>query len=190
MCSTPSWSSSAASPPAPSADKVPTPRLRQAKMAAVAGVMSACLISMLLGCREREEAFYSTLKDAAVAGQITRAWIPDFLPMSSRSIHIIYAPESPRTWCAFEFAPEDSKRLGESLTPVGAFPTPAKRIDNPGVPWWPNFLSGTLSEARIHNAGYSLYGTLEPDVRDSKDLVLFAVDWKNGRGFFYRVPVP
>lgn len=102
---------------------------------------------------------------------------------------MIYAAESPSTWYAFEFDPEDSKRLRNSLTPLEAVSAPARRIDNPRVRWWPDYLSGNLEERRIQDAGYSLYNVWEPCVADTQDLLFFAVDWRNARGFFYRVAV-
>jgi hypothetical protein len=79
-------------------------------------------LSLILaaGCSERREAFYPSLADAISAGEINRGCIPDFLPESSRAIHIIYAPESPRTYCAFEFSPSDSQRLVRNLTNLDA----------------------------------------------------------------------
>jgi hypothetical protein len=59
-------------------------------------------LSLILaaGCGDRRESFYPSLADAIRAGEINRGWIPDFLPESSRAIHIIYDPVSPRTYSA------------------------------------------------------------------------------------------
>jgi hypothetical protein len=143
---------------------------------------SACLQA----CAGRQESSYASLEDAIKAGEITRGWIPDSLPRSSRSIHIIYDPSSPRTWCAFEFSPADSQGLKKNLTSVNALPQPVKRVDDPGVSWWPGFLKGDLDVGRFHGNGFDAYVAEEPDLQSSNDVVLFAIDWAKGRGFFYR----
>jgi hypothetical protein len=48
------------------------------------------------GCGDRHESFYPSLAYAIDAGEIDRGWIPNFLPESSRAIHIIYDPASQR----------------------------------------------------------------------------------------------
>ena len=141
---------------------------------------------LVVGCGDRRDSFYSSLADADKAGEITRGWIPDYLPGSSRAIHIIYAPESPRTWCAFEFSPGDSQRLRENLKSVGALPPPVKRVASPGVSWWPAVLKGNLDVEKIHRAGFELYMVEEPAPPANTDILLFAIDWTNGRGLFHR----
>src|SRR5258707_11056670 len=71
---------------------------------------------------ERRESLYSSLADAVKFGEITRGWIPSFLRSSSRAIHVFYNVSSPRTWCAFEFFPDDSQRLRENLTSIDTLP--------------------------------------------------------------------
>jgi len=144
----------------------------------------------LTGCNERHPSFYSNLHDAANAGEIARGWLPDFLPPSSHAIRIIYAAESSRTWCAFDFAPaDDSTRLKDSIRPLDSLPDAAKVIDSPGSSWWPGFLSGCLDENAIQRNGYTLYATQENALPNEPDMLLFAIDWKNGHGFFYRTPI-
>ena len=154
-------------------------------------VAALCIIvssALFQACRERRESFYSSLFEATNSGEITRGWIPGFLPGSSRAIHIIYDPSSPRTWCAFEFSPDDSQRFRDNLTSVDALPPRVRRVGNPGVSWWPDFMKGDLDVGRLHGQGFILYVVVEPDVGSSTRLVLFAIDWATGRGFFYRTP--
>jgi len=138
------------------------------------------------GCGERRESFYPSLADAISAGEINRGWIPDFLPESSRAIHIIYAPESPRTYCAFEFSPSDSQGLVKNLTNLDALPPSVKHVQRSGVSWWPTVLRGDLDLMKIHEAGFKAYLSEERSTSVNIDVVLFAIDWTNGRGFFYR----
>jgi len=152
--------------------------------------MTLCigLFILLQACHDRRESFYPALGDAISAGEITRGWIPDVLPESSHAIHIIYDPSSPRTWCAFEFSPDDSKRLRRALTNLDILPSQLDRVDGPGVPWWPDFLKGKLDAAEIHNHGFAPYVIEEPNASSGTDIVIFAIDWSKGRGFFYREP--
>lgn len=138
------------------------------------------------GCGDRRDSFYPSLADAIKSGEVTRGWIPDFLPKGSRAIHIIYDPSSPRTWCAFEFSPDDSQRLRENLTSIDGLPPSIKRVPSPGVSWWPAVLKGNLDVVKINTAGFKLYKVEEAVTSVNPDILLFAVDWTNGRGFFYR----
>jgi len=146
--------------------------------------------SLLQTCGDRRESSYPSFADAIEAGEITRGWIPDYLPKSSHAIHIIYDPSSPRTWCAFEFSPADSQGLKRNLTSVNALPQRLKRVDDPGASWWPDFLKGNIDVAKFHanGNGFDAYVVEEPDVQSRTDVVLFAIDWAKGRGFFYRTP--
>jgi len=153
-------------------------------------VMGMCVVASALvqACGDSQEYAYATLADATKAGEISRGWIPDYLPTSSHAIHLVYDPSSPRTWCAFEFSPTDSRSLKKKLTSVNALPQRLKHVDGPRASWWPDFLKGDLEVARFHANGFDAYVAEEPDVQSNTDLVLFAVDWAKGRAFFYRTP--
>ena len=146
-------------------------------------------LSLILaaGCGDRRESFYPSLADAISAGETNRGWIPDFLPESSRAIHIIYDPASPRTYCAFEFSPDDSQRLMKNLTNLDALPPSVKHVQRSGVSWWPAMLNGNLELRKIHEAGFKVYSVEEPGTPGETDALLFAIDWTNGRGFLYRI---
>ena len=153
-------------------------------------LVSTCIAAsaFLQACSGRRESSYASLADASEAGEITRGWIPDYLPGSAHSIHIVYDPSSPRTWCTFEFSPTDSQTLKKNLTSINALPQRVKRIDDPRLSWWPDFLKGDLEVPRFHRDGFDAYVAEEPDIQSSNGVVLFAIDWAKGRGFFYRVP--
>ena len=145
------------------------------------------LIFSLVACRsDRRESFYATLADAKKQGAIDRGWIPDFLPESSRVIHEVHDVSPSTTWCAFEFLPRDSQGLRSNLKSVEALTPPVKRVPNPGEAWWPVALEGNLDIENIHRAGLEVYIVVGPDTPSSTEVLLFAVDWANGRGFFYR----
>ncbi len=132
------------------------------------------------------ESFYPSLAEAEKDGAITRGWIPDFLPKSSRAIHEAHRIEHPRTWCAFEFLSADSESLRKNLKGVDLLPV--TRVLSPGVSWWPAVLKGNLDVRKIHEAGFELYKVVIPDagIPDRTEVLLFAIDWSGGRGFFYQ----
>jgi hypothetical protein len=156
-----------------------------ARVVLVVGICVATS-ALLQTCGGRRESLYASLADGIKAGEVTRGWIPDYLPRSSYAIHIIYDPSSPRTWCAFEFSPSDSQSLKKNLTSVDVLPQRLKHVDGPGASWWPDFLKGDLDVARLQGNGFGAYVAEEPDVQSNTDLVLFAIDWTKGRAFFYR----
>jgi hypothetical protein len=137
-------------------------------------------------CSERVESFYPSLADAIKAGEITRGWIPDMLPGSSHAIHIIYAAESSKTWCAFDFSPSDSQRLRENLTRVDELPLQLADIRGPDVSWWPDSLRGEVDVRKLRRQGFALYVVSEQGVPSGNKLSLFAIDWAKGHGLFYR----
>lgn len=143
------------------------------------GVFSSC-------SGEHPESYYPALADADKDGAITRGWIPDFLPQSSSRIHELHRIEGGKTWCAFEFSPGDRERLQKHLKSADVLPPPVKRVLKPGVSWWPAVLVGELDVERIHGAALDLYVVMAPDALSSTEVLLFAIDWSKGRGFFYR----
>lgn len=144
--------------------------------------------SALVQSCNRRNAFYPSLVDAKRAGEVDRGWLPDYLPVSSHAIHIAYDPESPTTWCAFEYSPADASSLLKNLTRVDTLPSRVKHVDGPRESWWPHFLTGDLDLAAIHSRGFDVYVAVEPDVQSKTNLVLFVLDFGSGRGFFFRTP--
>ena len=49
-------------------------------------------------------------------------------------------------------------------------------------------MKGDIDVAKVHAAGFDAYVADEPDIQSSNDVVLFAIRWADGRGFFYRTP--
>lgn len=143
-----------------------------------------CVASSALfqACRESRESLYPSLADAVKSGEVSRGWLPGFLPSSSRAIHLVYNPSSPRTWCAFEFSPDDSQHFRENLRSADTLPPGVRRIGTPGVSWWPDFLKGDVDVGTLRNHGFVPYIVVEPDIGSSTQVVFFAIDWEKGRG--------
>lgn len=143
-------------------------------------------ICSLVGCRsDRRESFYPALADADKDGAITRGWVPDFLPGSSRTIREVHGISPSTEWCTFEFLPTDSQGLRKTLKSVDALPPSVSRVPSPGVSWWPTVLEGNLDGQKIHSEGFDLYVVVRPETSVTNTVSLFAIDWAKGRGFFY-----
>lgn len=151
-----------------------------------AAALHVAAVVLLQACSERHEMLYDSIADASKAGEVKRGWIPDFLPISSRRIRIVYAAESTSTWCEFQFAPDDSGRFREHLKTVDRLPEAVRHVENPGLSWWPDSLRGDLDVERLRLHGFDVCLVTEPDVEQSRRVVVFVVDWRKGRAFFYR----
>jgi hypothetical protein len=131
------------------------------------------------------ESFYASLAEADKDWAITRGWIPDFLPASSRTIHEVHDLSPSKEWCAFEFLPSDSQILRKKLNRFEALPSSVRRVPSPGVAWWPAILKGDLDVEKIRGVGLDLEIVKMPETSVSTQILLFAVDWAKGRAFFY-----
>jgi hypothetical protein len=140
---------------------------------------------LLAGCDESRDLFYSDLTAAAKAGELNRGWIPDYLPKTSRAIHLVELDSPSKEWCGFEFVPADSQSLRETLKSVAALPPSVRRLPSPGKSWWPAVLKGNLDAEKIHHEGFELYIVESPADSVSTWIYLFVIDWSKGRGFFY-----
>ncbi|MCU1244069.1 MAG: hypothetical protein JWO71_4795 [Candidatus Acidoferrum typicum] len=151
-------------------------------------LIAAWVVVAQLGANhgDRYESFYPSLAEADKDGAINRGWVPDdLLPRSSRAIHEVHDLSPSTEWCVFEFDPADSQRLRENLKTVDVIPVPVRRVPNPDVSWWPSMLKGDLDTETIHKEKFELYTVERPETSVTTEILLFAIDWSNGRGFFY-----
>ena len=149
--------------------------------------MYLSLASILTACGgDRREDSYKTLADANKAGEITRGWLPDdLIPSSSRDIRLVEELSPSHEWCAFDFLPVDAGSLRKNLKNVDGLPRAVGRVPNPGVAWWPEWLQGSINAGEVRRAGFELYVVERPANDVEMGIYLFAVNWQNGRGFFY-----
>lgn len=144
-------------------------------------------LGILLFLFRYQESFYPTLSDADKAGAITRGWIPDdILPSRSHNIHEVHDTSPSTEWCGFEFPLADSEILLKNLKSLDVLPIAVRFVPIPGVSWWPSVLTGNLEVEKIHKAGLQLYVVQKPETSVTTEILLFAIDWPKGRGFFYR----
>jgi hypothetical protein len=64
-------------------------------------------------------------------------------------------------------------------------PPSVSRVPRPGVSWWPAVLEGNLNVKSIQAAGFELYIVERPATSVTKEILLFAIDWSKGSGYFY-----
>ena len=160
--------------------------LHRASTPVSAAVLCVGLICIFVACHsDHRESYYPTLRDADKEGATTRGWIPDLLPQSSRNIREVHEISPSTEWCVFEFVPTDSQVLRTNLKSVSALPPSVRSVPNPGVSWWPAALNGKLDVEKIHREGFEIYVVERPADSVTTNISLFAIDWSNGRGFFY-----
>jgi hypothetical protein len=153
-------------------------------------VVCASLACVLTACHsDRSESFYSSLTEAKKDGAIDRGWIPDFMPDSSHNIHELHDLSPSTQWCAFEVSAADVPSLRKLLKSDGTSLSSVRRVPDPGKPWWPAALMGDLNATKIRESGLDLYLSIEPKTTSTNEILLVAIDWVKGRGFFYRAPV-
>jgi hypothetical protein len=100
---------------------------------------------------ESKEAHYPDMKAAAAAGEISRGWIPAFVPESAVDIRLKYDVENNRTWLSFR-----------GTTDRAAFPEACLSVNNKEVTyptngprgWWPVDLT---ADSRDSKAEYEYY---------------------------------
>jgi len=139
-------------------------------------------------CNEVRTLHFTSFHEAVETGEITRGWIPEYLPDKSSNIHIIYDITSSITWCMFDFFPDDIQDLKKVLEPEILFlPTRLQQIKRPDS-FWPEFLSGSLNFDKISENGFSSYVLDKKCYQgfDDTALLFFVINWGNGKGFFHR----
>lgn len=168
----------------------PKSELKKKDLIDLSGLTYAFGICVIVGflaisCEGRRESFYPSFADAQKDGAVDRGWIPDFLPPSSRSIHEVHKNSPSIGWCSFDFLVGDSQSLRNTIKSLDQLPTTAKRVPNPGESWWPAALEGNLDLKAIHDTGLDLYIFSRPETSVTREVLLFAIDWRRGHGFVY-----
>jgi hypothetical protein len=100
-------------------------------------------------------------------------------------IHVVGDLSPSKEWCAFDFVPTDSQNLRKNLRNIDVLPIPLRRVPNPHVEWSPPTLNGSFDVARVRRDGFESYIVERPETAATQQVLLFAIDWQRGRGFFY-----
>lgn len=113
------------------------------------------VIALLARCSTSRSACpYASLAHADKDGAITRGWIPEFLPASSRNIYEAHEDSPEVEWCAFEFSSEDSQDFQKALQSIGESPASLQHVPNPEMQWWPALLSGRIDLTNLRSTGF------------------------------------
>lgn len=157
-------------------DRRPIGRVRRPSIAGLLLILAtACS-----GIDAQTNAF-ATLEEARKAGAIANGWIPDGLPPGTHDIREGHVPGTPERWGIVNFPPSQEAALRALLQPE-EIPVTGQRCEVPGrIEWWPVILRGTLDAERIAATQLRLYRARQSDV-------LFAVNWSQGRAYFWTPP--
>jgi hypothetical protein len=126
---------------------------------------------------------YATLSEARQAGAIAKGWIPEGLPPGSHDIREGHVPGTIERWGIIDFPQSEEASLRALLQP-DEIPLDGQRCQIPGrVEWWPLMLRGALDGGRISATGIRAYRAKEGNL-------IFAVNWGQGRAYFWTPPSP
>ena len=124
-------------------------------------------------------ATYATMDEARAAGAVARGWVPASLPPDAYELRTAYDVGGGRRWGLFNFRPADEAALRQALAPQEVS-IAGVEMDIPArIEWWPVQLRGRLDEDRILATGLRGY-------RSADDAFTFLVNWKQGRGYYWR----
>ena len=142
-----------------------------------AGVLLIAIAAACDSANTRTNAF-NTLADAVQAGAIAQGLVPDGLPAGARDIRTGHVPGGRGRWGLFNFPPEEGPALKQMLRPE-ELSLVGRQVDVPGrIEWWPPALRGTLDGERLAITGLKAYRTTD-------DTRIVAVNWKQGRAYYW-----
>lgn len=101
---------------------------------------------------ESKEGHYPDMKAAGTAGEISRGWIPTFVPESAVDIRLKYDVENNRTWLSFRGI-VDRSTLPESCLSVTTKDV-TYPINGPRG-WWPEALTADAKESKTEYEYYA-----------------------------------
>lgn len=133
------------------------------------------IVLFLVSCDwlESKEAHYPDMKAAAAAGEISRGWIPAFVPESAVDIRLKSDVENNRTWLSFRGV-MDRTTLTEACPNVAIkdviYPSHGPQA------WWPSDLT---TDSRTRQAEYEYYAC--------KDGEMLAIDRTKAQVFLWRL---
>jgi hypothetical protein len=126
---------------------------------------------------ETRTGVYATMAEARAAGAIERGWVPEGLPASATDLREAHRGHD-QLWGLFVFPPADGEAV-RALVGAEISGTPPA-CDPPGrLEWWPRILRTPLDLAQLQSTGFRLY-------RSRDDRLTYAVNWRHGRGFYWK----
>lgn len=147
-------------------------------LAAAAAIASVTLVA----CADSSvhTATYANMAEARQAGAVDQGWVPGSLPPDAYELRAAYDLGNPnRRWGLFNFRPQDHDSLRAILSPEEVSIAGVVMDIPPRVEWWPVQLRGRLDEERILATGLQAH-------RSRDGSLTFLVNWKQGRGYYWR----
>ena len=124
---------------------------------------------------------FATLTEARQAGAIASGRIPEGLPPSSHDIREAHVPGTSQRWGIINF-PESEAHVLRALLEPEELPLDGQECDIPArIEWWPIELRGVLNGTRIAATGTQGY-------RAKTGGLIFAVNWRQGRAYYWSAP--
>lgn len=144
-------------------------------------VVAALIASAACSGIDAQTNSFATLAEAEEAGAIANGWMPPGLPPGTRDIRQGHVPGTPQRWGVIEFPQSDTAAL-RALLESEELRLDGQRCEIPGrVEWWPVILRGTLDGERIAATQLRAYRAREGNL-------IFAVNWNQGRAYFWTPP--
>ena len=136
-------------------------------------------LMLLAGCSSSvNTATYASFTEARAAGAVEKGLVPQTLPEGAYELRAAYAVNGPERWGLFNFRETDAEALRRVLQPEEMSFT-GTEMDIPGrIEWWPVILRGTLDAERIQATGLRAH-------RARSGPLVFAVNWKQGRAYYW-----
>jgi hypothetical protein len=152
--------------------------LRSMAVLACAAIGIAVTVSACAGINSQTYSF-ATLDEARRAGAISHGWIPEGLPPGSHDIRVAQVPDTSQHWGIINFPAAEEGVLRALLQPAEVSLT-GEHCDMPGrIEWWPVVLRGELNGERLAATGIRGY-------RAKAGQLLFAVNWSQGRAYYWQ----
>lgn len=122
---------------------------------------------------------FATMAEARAAGAADRGWVPASMPDSAYELRVAYEPDGERRWGIFNFRAEDAGAV-RALLQSEETSLSGVRMEIPArIEWWPIVLRGDLDHDRVASTGLRAYRALGGEM-------IVAVNWKQGRGYYWR----
>ncbi|MEZ0233245.1 MAG: hypothetical protein ACAH12_10430 [Methylophilaceae bacterium] len=93
------------------------------------------LLWPLVACSEHQENSYSSFAEAQSSDAITRGWVPDWLPPTSKGINEVHDIDTNRLMVSFLFPKKSAVALPVNCARIDPFMPPAPPFNKA---WWPS----------------------------------------------------
>lgn len=154
--------------------------MEAARVAWLAAAVIASVSTLACADSSVNTATYATMAEARQAGAVDQGWVPASLPANAYELRAAYDIDNPdRRWGLFNFRDADHDVLRAVLAPGDVSIAGVVMDIPPRIEWWPVQLRGRLDEERILATGLQAH-------RSRDGSLTFLVNWKQGRGYYWR----